>query len=225
MTLRKPEGYRDLLAYQKAHILQEQTLTLVALFPKTKTYIDLADQMARSARSTTKNIVEGWKRNTTKEYITFLGYSIGSNSEMMEDTADIVTGLYKELNEKKGIMGEMGGGMGSESTDNDVANNTVSRERLDKLLFYPLSPHYSPIIQLFLRAKEVNFLLARLQKSLDIKMDEEKMRPMGERYQKIFMKQEREESAEGKIVEEYMKAQGLVRLADGRVVKQEEHEG
>lgn len=222
MFQRKSEGYRDLLVYQKAQALQEHTLVLTALFPKTKTYIDLADQMARSARSTTKNIVEGWKRNTTKEYFTFLGYSIGSNSEMMEDAGDIVTGLYRELTGIKGLMGERGGKKGEEKGEekgHGTVGATITRGELDKLPFYPLNPHYSPIVKLFLGAKEVNFLLERLQKSLDVKMGEEKTLPRAERYQRAFVQAEREEKENDAFLENYMREHQLVRLPDGRVIE------
>lgn len=72
MIGRKPEGYKDLLVYRRAAELQEETFRLTAQFPppqlaiasfsrasKTKTLIALADQMDRSARSGTKNIIEG----------------------------------------------------------------------------------------------------------------------------------------------------------------------
>jgi four helix bundle protein len=108
MLNKNPEGYKKLLVYQKAQTLHREVLDFVSLFPKTKTFIDLADQISRSMRSTEKNLVEGWKRTTTKEYFDFLSFSIGSNAEMMEDLADITSGLYKELMGIKGIMGERG---------------------------------------------------------------------------------------------------------------------
>ena len=55
---RKPYGYKDLLVYKKAEALQKETEVLTRKFPKTKTLIDLADQMVRSARSGKQNIVE-----------------------------------------------------------------------------------------------------------------------------------------------------------------------
>ena len=47
MINRKPEGYKELLAYQKAAELQAATFELTRLFPKTKTLVALADQMDR----------------------------------------------------------------------------------------------------------------------------------------------------------------------------------
>ena len=72
-----PYGFQKLLAFQKAEQVQICCGQMTRLFPKTKTLLSLADQMDRSARSGKQNIVEGWKRNTTKEYYDFLGFSIG----------------------------------------------------------------------------------------------------------------------------------------------------
>jgi hypothetical protein len=97
MQPKDPEGYRKLLAYQKAQQLQILTNEFVTHLPKTKTFFDLADQMARSGRSGSKNIVEGWKRNITAEYYQFLGFSIGAVEELKDDAADIITGVYPNL--------------------------------------------------------------------------------------------------------------------------------
>ena len=42
-----------------------------------------------SARSVKQNIVEGWKRSTTKEYYDFLSFSLGSLAELKEDIKDL----------------------------------------------------------------------------------------------------------------------------------------
>src|SRR3989338_10694022 len=103
MTLRKsnaPYGYKKLLVYTKAEELQRACATLTSHFPRSKTLYALADQMDRSARSVKQNIVEGWKRNSTKEDYEFLGFSLGANAELEEDCMDIWKGIYPEL---KGI--------------------------------------------------------------------------------------------------------------------------
>jgi hypothetical protein len=51
---RKPYGYRELLVWKKAEDLQKRTQRLTRFFPKTKTLVDRADQMNRSARSGSK---------------------------------------------------------------------------------------------------------------------------------------------------------------------------
>src|SRR3989344_4677849 len=92
---KSPDGYKYLLVYKKAEEWVAETLSYTATFPKDKTGIGLADQMDRSARSVKANIVEGWKRNATHEYYTFLGYSIASNTELLEDYLDICLGRYE----------------------------------------------------------------------------------------------------------------------------------
>src|SRR3989338_2449151 len=108
-TSRDPYGYKNLLAYKKAEELQARCSELTHLFPKLKTLIALGDQMDRSARSVKQNIVEGWKRNSTKEYYEFLGFAIAANAELEEDCADIWRGIYPELMGVKGGMDEKGG--------------------------------------------------------------------------------------------------------------------
>ena len=156
MTLkpsRNPYGYRELLVYQKADALQSHCVSLTSHFPHSKTLVALADQMNRSARSTKQNIVEGWKRNSTKEYYEFLGYAVASNAELEEDCTDIWKGHYPELTGIKGIMGER------------------KEIEIENIPFYPLDPKFSPAIQLKLQTKELNFLLEKLQKSLIRKME------------------------------------------------------
>ena len=156
MTLKQsnsPYGYKELLVYKKAESLQSECARLTALFPHSKTLYSLADQMDRSARSVKQNIVEGWKRNSTKEYHQFLGFSLGANAELEEDCNDIIKGVY-EKGEKglKGMEGEYEMG------------------EVERLPFYPLDSRLPLLIQLKLRCKELNMLLDKLQRSLVDKM-------------------------------------------------------
>lgn len=277
MINRDPEGYRKLLAYKKAAELQVFTNQFAANFPKTKTLLDLADQMSRSGRSGAKNIVEGWKRNTTKEYFDFLGFSIGAVEELKEDAADITTGVYPALigltlrqgSGQAGRMGVMGerGAMGVPSTPfnpstpstyfvpstpsvpltpstpfNQSVPSTpfipqtpsnplspliplvpfqpISRVELDKLKFYPLDLNLPSIIQLFLRAKEVNYLLFKLQQSLDVKMGNEHTKPASQRFKNYFDEQKQAD----REMEKYFKSLGLRRLENGQYVKMNKEE-
>ena len=124
-----PYGYRKLLAYQKAEELQLRCNQLTHLFPKTKTLYDLADQMDRSARSGKQNIVEGWRRNTTKEYYDFLGFCIGAIAELEEDCNDIWRGVYRDLTEIKGIMGEIGLKGSAEMGEREIKGAAEMEER------------------------------------------------------------------------------------------------
>lgn len=158
---RNPYGYRNLLVYKKAEEFQIEMAKFTASFPNEKTLIALADQMDRSARSTKQNIAEGWKRNSTNEYYQFLGYAIASNAELEEDCTDIVKGIYGG----KGLKGvDIKGlkGMKGEKWDS-----------LESIPFYPIPPFLPPCLQLKLRAKELNYLMENLQKSLVDKMRSE----------------------------------------------------
>ncbi|MDZ4227748.1 MAG: four helix bundle protein [Candidatus Levybacteria bacterium] len=180
-------GYKKLLVYRKADELQLELSHLTSHFPPFKTLYSLSDQANRSARSTKQNIVEGWKRNSTSEYYTFLGYSIASNAELEEDCNDIISGKYPELMGKKGIMGEMG----------------MSLLAVESLPFYPLDAHLPPIVQLKLRCKEINFLLDRLQKSLVDKMENDHNLSPQDHMKQNKIQREKED----KWLEEFLKKQ------------------
>lgn len=216
MLKKEPEGYRKLLAYQKACELQVFTNDFVTHLPKTKTFFDLADQMARSGRSGSKNIVEGWKRNTTKEYFDFLGFSIGAVEELKDDAADIATGVYpglfKEIMGEKEGRGEMGNPLHPLAP---LFPLPITRAELDKIKFYPLNQTFPPVVQLFLRAKEVNFLLYKLQQSLDVKMDKEHSKPLSQKARERFSAEQKA----GNVIESYLKEIGLIRLPNGQYVE------
>lgn len=211
MQKRDPEGYRKLLAYQKAQDLHSSTIQITRLFPKTKTFFDLADQMDRSGRSGNKNIVEGWKRNTTKEYFDFLGFSIGAVEELKDDAADVATGIYPALMGIKGVVGERGNPLHPLTP---LFPLPTTREDLDKLKFYPLDPGLPPIVQLFLKAKEVNYLLYKLQQSLDVKMDKELTKPLSEKVRNRFLTDEQAD----KDFNKYLESIGLKKLENGRFI-------
>lgn len=162
---KSPDGYKHLLVYRKAEDFLAFTLNYTATFPHEKTINDLEDQMNRSARSVKANIVEGWKRNATHEYYTFLGYSIASNAELFEDYLDISLGRYEE----KGVKGAKGrNGIETKGEKGEGGRNgkQMTREELESLRFYPLPTHLPPCVQGYLQAKELNMLLEKLQSSL-----------------------------------------------------------
>lgn len=74
-------SYQDLLVWQKAMDLVEETYGLVRKLPKEETYA-LSDQMRRAAVSIPSNIAEGKDRVTDKEFIRFLSIARGSASEL-----------------------------------------------------------------------------------------------------------------------------------------------
>ena len=178
MTLKQsnsPYGYKNLLVYKKAEELQSACASFTSYFPpfshssRSKTLSALADQMDRSARSVKQNIVEGWKRNSTKEYHEFLGFSLGANAELEEDCNDIIKGVYAEMGLKglgKWDKGEEGEERGAPSSHFPP----FSLSAVERLPFYPLDTRLPLSVQLKLRCKELNMLLDKLQRSLVDKM-------------------------------------------------------
>lgn len=221
---RKPYGYRELLAYEKAEELQHACAELTHMFPRAKTLIALADQMDRSARSVKQNIVEGWKRNTTKEYYDFLGFSIGANTELEEDCDDIWKGMYPELLDQRGVMGERGergietrGEKGIKGQDQRGESGERGGLDIEKLKFYPLDQGLPRVVRLKLRCKELNYLLDRLQKSLLAKMKEEETLPFKD---KRYLAKDGRRKEEG-FDERMLRENGLKRLENGQIVKDE----
>lgn len=84
---RNPEGYKKLISYQNASTICQKIHNLTSRFNHIK-YRRLIEHMRDSGRSIQRNIEEGFKRETTKEYITFLGYSAGSLEELKGDIDD-----------------------------------------------------------------------------------------------------------------------------------------
>lgn len=151
--------------------------------------------------------MEGWKRNSTGEYYQFLGFAIASNAELEEDCTDICRGVYAA----KGLKGL--GERGEKGKANGI-------EWVESLPFYPLDPLLPLVVQLKLRAKELNFLLDKLQRSLAEKMQSEGTLSLADKF-KIRSDQKKEEEIWYKNM---LKERGLIRLENGQVIKREEWE-
>ena len=75
------KSFKDLLVWQKAMDLAEETYRIVKFLPKDETFA-LSNQMRRSAIYIPSNIEEGQSRHGIKEYINFLYIAKGSNAEL-----------------------------------------------------------------------------------------------------------------------------------------------
>ncbi|MEE3429131.1 MAG: four helix bundle protein [Ruminococcus sp.] len=75
------QSYKDLIVWQKSMTLVENIYGLMKFLPNEEKYV-LSDQMRRSAISIPSNIAEGYDRRSTKDYINFLSFARGSNSEL-----------------------------------------------------------------------------------------------------------------------------------------------
>ena len=76
-----PGAHRSLLAWQEAMKLVAAVYQVTASFPKSELY-GLVAQARRAAVSIPSNIAEGAGRNSTREYVQFLGIATGSLSEL-----------------------------------------------------------------------------------------------------------------------------------------------
>ena len=85
---KRPDGYKDLLVYKRATELQEFIYQITEKFLWNEKR--RREHMRDSSRSVKQNIVEGWKRETTKQYIDFLSFSFGSLGELKEDGEDCI---------------------------------------------------------------------------------------------------------------------------------------
>lgn len=224
---KNPYGYKNLLAYTKSEDLQKECSRLTHLFPFSKTLSSLADQMDRSARSGKQNIVEGWKRNTTREYFDFLGFSIGAIAELEEDCNDIIRGVHPEIIGIMGFKGEEGGKRVTHSNPHSTHSShfqTPSSHftllEVEKLKFYPLDQNLPLVIQLKLRCKELNFLLAKLQQSLEEKMGNENTLSAKDKFQMIANKKREEKGMERKMLEDF----DMIKLENGQVMQRVEWE-
>lgn len=83
LSHKNPLGYRQLLTWRQANEILELTEKFVKTLPASEA--DTGDHMLRSARSLVRNIEEGYSRTSTKEYISFLGFSAGSLEELIGD--------------------------------------------------------------------------------------------------------------------------------------------
>jgi len=75
------KGYEKLEVWQRADRLVPNVYQLTKSFPKEEIY-SITNQIRRAAVSVPTNIVEGWTRRSTKEYIQFLNTSLASCAEL-----------------------------------------------------------------------------------------------------------------------------------------------
>lgn len=116
---RSPVGYRSLLTWKQAGEIDWRAKDFTRLHLDRYSDMRLIGHINDSARSVQRNIEEGYKRRTTKEYAQFLGFSLGSLEELKGDFEE----LKREWGEgirwaEKGVIrervekGVAGGGIG-----------------------------------------------------------------------------------------------------------------
>jgi four helix bundle protein len=99
---RSPLGYRQLLTWKQAGEMLRKVKEFAKRYLSAYEDKRLVNHLVDSARSVQRNIEEGYKRATTKEYVEFLGFSRGSLEELKGDFEE----LKREIRE--GIRGDKG---------------------------------------------------------------------------------------------------------------------
>lgn len=77
----KIESFRDLIAWQKGHVLVLSIYQITSNLPKEEKY-GLVDQLRRASVSVTSNIAEGFSRRTNSDKNHFYMMSVGSIAEL-----------------------------------------------------------------------------------------------------------------------------------------------
>ena len=81
MGQKDEKGYHKLLVWQRARELVLIIYKYTEDFPKSEEF-GLRGQLRRAAVSVVLNIVEGYRRSSTKDYLRFLNTAYGSLSEL-----------------------------------------------------------------------------------------------------------------------------------------------
>lgn len=85
-------SFKDLIVWQKSMDLVQESYRIIDILPKRETYA-LGNQITRCATSIPSNIAEGYRRNSRKEYLQYLGIASGSAAEL-ETQLIIVARVY-----------------------------------------------------------------------------------------------------------------------------------
>ena len=105
--MEKSKTFEDVLVWQKAHQFVLAVYTLTKVFPKEETY-GLTSQFRRAAVSIAANIVEGYKRLSTKEKLRFYNIAQASLEEcryflILSNDLEYINRVTKE----KGLIEEV----------------------------------------------------------------------------------------------------------------------
>jgi four helix bundle protein len=77
----KPEGYEDLIVWQKGMEMVKEVYEITRTFPRDEKF-GLVSQMRRAAVSVPSNIAEGQARHSTGEFVQFISHAEGSLAEL-----------------------------------------------------------------------------------------------------------------------------------------------
>lgn len=105
------ENYKNLLTYKQGQEIYQLTKDFTARYLDPIKDSRLIGHMNDSGRSVPRNITEGCKRNNTRAYIDFLGFSRASLGELKEDYIELEReykeGIRKDKEKNKDEMMEI----------------------------------------------------------------------------------------------------------------------
>src|SRR3990172_6581785 len=96
-----PTGYRFLTPWSNTVLLRIFIRKLTNTFPRSE--YRRKNQMDDAARSTVRNIEEGFKRSNTKDYLAFIGFSQGSLEEIKGDIRECLEDKLLQLKPKTSL--------------------------------------------------------------------------------------------------------------------------
>ena len=102
--------FRDLKVWQKSHDLTLRIYKITKLFPNEEKF-GIISQLRRAASSIPTNIVEGFKRRSSKEYSYFLNVAEGSLEETKYHlilSCDLKYLPVKDFDELESLCNEIG---------------------------------------------------------------------------------------------------------------------
>ena len=100
----KINSHKDLEIWIRSIDLVVKTYKLTSSFPEYEKF-GLVNQMRRASVSVSSNIAEGSGRKSTKEYVNFLYFSVGSLAEL--DTQYIIAQKLNYINEIDPLLKEI----------------------------------------------------------------------------------------------------------------------
>lgn len=136
-----PEGYKYLAPYSNAVLLRFLIRTFTERLSRAERR--RKDQLDDAGRSVISNIEEGYKRPTTKEYLTFLGFSQGSLEE--------IKGLVRQAHQDGLLKGKVGSSLKDIKIDLKEFKGKVEEDKGNT----PLNVLYAPLASL--KVNEMTF--------------------------------------------------------------------
>ncbi|MFA4873177.1 MAG: four helix bundle protein [Patescibacteria group bacterium] len=176
-----PEGYRYLVQWSNAVLLRYLVRLATDALPRSE-YRRKA-QLDDAARSVVRNIEEGYKRATTREYLDFWGFSQGSLEEVKGDVREMTEDGFLVSRPGSSLVG-IGVDLGEFNWALKDGKGDQRRKKENKdFLYRPLTILYPPLAKITVNdlsyeifyelINKTDWLLRKLVESLEKKLADE----------------------------------------------------